>query len=193
LSIRHREKGFAVFSSPSWSKYTRHVSVVCLAVIGALLVLAAPTAGASGAVASGPPPCKTSGLDIWFEPEIGGGAAGSIFYRFQLTNFSKHRCTLRGYPKVFAANLAGHRFGSAASHEEVGAPHTVSLASGDSASALIRVAEAGNFSPSDCHPVMAAGFRVSPPGQKGSRFVPFPFEACAKVGHSNLSVQAVKH
>ncbi|HET7509738.1 MAG TPA: DUF4232 domain-containing protein [Solirubrobacterales bacterium] len=182
-----------MFSSPSWSKYIRRVSVLCLAVIGALLVLVAPTAGASGAGTSSAPPCKTSGLDIWFEPEIGGGTAGSVFYRFQFTNFSKHNCTLRGYPKVFAANLAGHRFGSAASHEEAAAPHTVSLAPGGSASALVRVVEAGNFSPSDCHPVMAAGFRVSPPGQSASRFVPFPFEACAKVGHSNLAVQAVKH
>jgi hypothetical protein len=182
-----------VFSPPPCSQHARRASALCLAATVALLVLAAPTAGASGAVVSGPPPCKTSGLDIWFEPEIGGGTAGSIFYRFQFTNFSKHNCTLRGYPKVFAANLAGHRFGSAASQEETTSPHTVSLSPGDSASALVRVVEAGNFSPSDCHPVMAAGFRVSPPGQSASRFVPFPFEACAKVGHSNLSVQAVKH
>jgi uncharacterized protein DUF4232 len=182
-----------VFSTPSWSQYVLRGSALGLAAIAALLALVAPTAGASGAVASAPPPCKTSGLDIWFEPEIGGGTAGSIFYRFQFTNFANRRCTLRGYPKVFAANLAGHRFGSAASREEATVPHTVSLAPGDSASALIRVAEAGNFPPSDCQPTMAAGFRVSPPGQSASRFVPFPFEACAKVGHSNLSVQAVKH
>lgn len=182
-----------MFSPPSWSKYVRRASSLCLVAIAALLVLAAPTAGAAGAVASAPPPCKTSGLDIWFEPEIGGGTAGSIYYRFQFTNFSGHRCTLRGYPKVFAANLAGHRFGSAASKEETAPPHTVGLGPGDSASALIRVAEAGNFPPSDCQPTMAAGFRVSPPGQGASRFVPFPFEACAKAGHSNLSVQAVKH
>lgn len=177
-----------MFSSPSWSKYVRCVPMLCLAAIAALLVLVAPSAGASSA-----PPCKTSGTDIWFEPDIGGGTAGSVFYRFQLTNLSGHRCTLKGYPKVFAANLAGHRFGSAAAHEATGAPHTVSLAVGESASALVRVVEAGNFSPSDCNPRMAAGFRVSPPGQTASRFVPFPFEACAKPGHSNLLIRAVKH
>jgi hypothetical protein len=182
-----------MFAPPPWLKHALRASALCLAAIATPLVLVAPTAGASGAVASGPPPCKTSGLDIWFEPEIGGGTAGSIYYRFQFTNFSGRRCALRGYPKVFAANLAGHRFGSAASKEEAAAPHTVSLAPGDSASALIRVVEAGNFSPADCQPVMAAGFRVSPPGQSASKFVPFPFEACAKPGHSNLSVQAVKH
>lgn len=175
-------------SSPSWSKYVRCASALCLAAIAALLVLVAPSAGASSA-----PPCKTSGIDIWFEPEIGGGTAGSVFYRFQLTNLSGHRCTLKSYPKVFAANLAGQRFGSAAANEATGAPHTVSLAAGESASALVRVVEAGNFSPSDCNPRTAAGFRVSPPGQTASRFVPFPFEACAKPGHSNLLIRAVKH
>lgn len=183
-----------MLSSPSWSKYVRRASALCLpAVLAGLLVAMAPSAGAAGAVASSAPPCKTSGIDIWFEPDIGGGTAGSIFYRFQFTNLSGHRCTLEGYPKVFAANLAGQRFGSAAGHEEAGTPHTVSLAAGESASALVRVTEAGNFSPSDCHPRTAAGFRVSPPGQAASRFVPFPFEACAKPGHSNLAIRAVKH
>ena len=93
-----------------------------MAVFTVLFVAMAPSAGAARAVASGPPPCKTSGIDVWFEPEIGGGTAGSVFYRFQLTNLSGHRCTLKGYPKVFAANLAGNRFGSAAAHEEAGAP-----------------------------------------------------------------------
>ncbi|MGN6254960.1 MAG: DUF4232 domain-containing protein [Solirubrobacterales bacterium] len=179
-----------MFSTPSWSRYVLRAAALSLPALAVLLALVAPTAGASGATA---PPCKTSGLDVWFEPEIGGGTAGSVFYRFQFTNFSNHRCALRGYPKVFAANLAGHRFGSAASREEAAAPRTVVLVPGHSASALIRVAEAGNFSPSACHPTMAAGFRVSPPGQSASRFVPFPFEACAKVGHGNLSVQAVRH
>ncbi|HEU4706038.1 MAG TPA: DUF4232 domain-containing protein [Solirubrobacterales bacterium] len=167
-------------------------SLSLAAIAVGLLVAAAPGAGAAGAVASSTPRCSTSGLDIWFEPEIGGGTAGSVFYRFQLTNLSAHRCTLTGYPKVFAATLAGQRFGSAAAHEAAGPPHTVSLAVGASASALVRVAEAGNFSPSDCHPRTAAGFRVSPPGQTASRFVPFPFEACARAGHSNLSIRAVK-
>jgi len=183
-----------VSSLPSWSKHVRRVSTLCLAAIVALLVLVGPTAGAAGAGASSAAPsCKTSSLDIWFEPEIGGGTAGSIYYEFKFTNFSHFRCALRGYPKVFAAKLGGRRFGSAASHEETTVPHAVNLSPGDTASALIRVVEAGNFPPSDCKPTMAAGFVVSPPGQKGSRFVPFPFEACAKVGHSNLSVQAVKH
>jgi uncharacterized protein DUF4232 len=182
-----------VLSSSSWSKYIRCASGLCLAAIVAVLVPTAPGAGAAGAGASSASPCKTSGTDIWFEPEIGGGTAGSTFYRFQFTNLSGHRCTLKGYPKVFAANLAGQRFGSAAAHEEAGTPHAVSLAAGASASALVRVVEAGNFSPPDCQPRMAAGFRVSPPGQAGSRFVPFPFEACAKPGQGNLLIRAVKH
>jgi Domain of unknown function (DUF4232) len=182
-----------VFSASSWPRKACGASALSLAaIVAALSVAMAPSAGAAGAVASSPPACTTAGIDVWFEPDIGGGAAGSVFYRFQLTNFSGHRCTLRGYPKAYAANLAGQRFGSAAAHEAVGGVHTVSLAAGESASAVVRVIEAGDFSPSDCHPRMAAGFRVSPPGQSGSRFVPFPFEACAKPGHTNLTIRPVK-
>lgn len=179
-------------SLSSWPRKAFSASFLAAVVLG-LFVATAPGAGGSETATLSASPCKTSGIDIWFEPEIGGGTAGSIFYRFQLTNLSGHRCTLKGYPKVFAANLAGQRFGSAAANEATGAPHTVSLAAGESASALVRVVEAGNFSPSDCNPRMAAGFRVSPPGQTASRFVPFPFEACAKPGHSNLLIRAVKH
>jgi hypothetical protein len=182
--------------SSALSRPTKAVGASALslaALIAALFVAMAPGAGAAGAVASSAPPCTTAGIDIWLEPQgAGGGAAGSNFYLFELTNLSGHRCTLRGYPTVFAANLAGQRFGSAASHEGGGTPHTVSLAPGRSATAVVRVVQAGNFPPSDCHERQAAAFRVSPPGQAGSRFVPFPFEACAKVGHSNLAIQAVK-
>jgi uncharacterized protein DUF4232 len=169
------------------------VAVACAAVLSALAVLAvesAPNAGASGATASATPPCKTSGLDIWFNNEGGGGTAGSVFYKLEFTNLSHHACTLRGYPTTWAMNLGGHRLGSNASHEG-GAPHTVKLAVAASVPAQLRIVDAGNFSPSDCHPVTAAGLRVRPPGQLASRVVPFPFEACAKVGHSNLGVGPV--
>ena len=93
-----------MFSLSSWPrKALGFLALSSMAVFTVLFVAMAPSAGAARAVASGPPPCKTSGIDVWFEPEIGGGTAGSVFYRFQLTNLSGHRCTLKGYPKVFAA------------------------------------------------------------------------------------------
>jgi hypothetical protein len=167
------------------------VAIVALTLATAFAVMVAPSPAAPGATASAPPPCKTSGLDIWFEPEIGGGTAGSIYYRFQFTNLSGHTCTLQGYPKVFAVNLKGQRFGSPASHDSTVKPHLVKLAPERSAPAVIRVVDADNFPPSACHPVTAAGFRVTPPGNTASRLVPFPFRACSKAGNGNLAVRVV--
>jgi hypothetical protein len=43
----------------------------------------------------------------------------------------------------------------------------------------------------ECRPVTAAGLRVYPPNQKGSKVVPFPFRACSRVRPVYLHVQAV--
>lgn len=153
--------------------------------------MVAPSTAAPAATASAPPPCKTSALDIWFENEIGGGTAGSVYYRFQFTNLSSQTCTLEGYPRVLAVNLKGQRIGSPASHDSTVKPHLVKLAPEKSAPAVIRVVDAENFPPSACHPVTAAGFRVTPPQNTASRLVPFPFRACSKVGNGNLSVRVV--
>lgn len=166
------------------------VGLTAVAAIGVLAFGVAPGAAAPGATASAVPPCQTSGLDVWFNSE-GNGAAGSIFYKLEFTNLSSHTCSLKGFPTAWAVNLNGQRLGSNANHEG-GSPHTVKLAVGATAAAQLRIVEAGNFSPSDCHPVTAAGFRVRPPGQSGSRLVPFPFEACAKTGHTNLAVAPVQ-
>lgn len=179
-----------MLSVPSWSKRLPAATAV-LAVAAATIAFAAPSAAAPGATASATPPCKTSGLDIWFENEIGGGTAGSVFYRFQLTNLSARTCTLKGYPKVLAVNLKGQRIGSPASHEATVKPHLVKLAPEKSAPAVVRVVDADNFPPSACHPVTAAGFRVFPPGNTASRLVPFPFRACSKAGNGNLAVRVV--
>ena len=57
---------------------------------------------------------------------------------------------------------------------------------------MLKVTESGNFPPSSCGPVTAAGLRVFPPNQKASRTVPFPFGVCSK-GSSNMAIQVVQH
>jgi hypothetical protein len=181
-------------SLPSWPKRVSGMTgLACLAfgVAVALTVQVAPPAAASEAAASAAPRCRTAALDIWFENEIGGGTAGSVYYRFQFTNFSRRACTLEGYPKVLAVNLAGRRIGSPASHDPSESPRLVRLGPGGSAPALIRIVNADNFPRSACRPVTAAGFRVYPPGNTASRLVPFPFRACSKVDNGNLSVRVV--
>ncbi len=162
--------------------------------LAALLTLAAfplasPTASA---VAAGPPHCKTSGLVIWSNNGAGGGTAGSVFYKIKLTNLSGHTCTLTGFPRVAAVNLAGRRIGASAQHEAGQKPKTVKLANGSTASAQLRIVDASNFSPSACHPVTAAGLRVTPPGQSKSKLVPLPFATCARAAQHTLSVAVVR-
>jgi hypothetical protein len=169
------------------------VALASAAALAATLALASAS-GAAGpdAVAAATPPCKTSGLVIWSNNGAGGGTAGSVFYKIRFTNLSGHACTLTGYPKVSAVNLAGKQVGSAAQQETGQVPKLVKLANGATATALLRVVDAGNFSPSACHEVTAAGLRVRPPGQSASKLVPLPFATCSLASQHTLSVGVVK-
>ena len=168
-------------------------SLARLALVALLAIAALPLASpAASAVAAGPPHCKTSGLVIWSNNGAGGGTAGSVFYKIKFTNLSDHACTLRGFPRVAAVNLAGKRIGAPAQHEAGQKPTTVKLANGATASTSLRIVDAGNFSPSACHPVTAAGLRVTPPGQSKSKLVPLPFGTCSRAAQHTLSVAVVR-
>lgn len=165
------------------------VALTCAVALSSIAMLAAePSAGASNSVHK----CASSQLVIWLNEVPGSGAAGSVFHQLGFTNLSKRTCTLRGYPRVTAANLHGGKVGGFATREATGALHTVRLHPGDSAFATLRIVEAQNFPHSTCHPVTAAGLRVSPPGRHSFKTVPFPFEACARASNPNLSVRAVE-
>ncbi len=164
-----------------------HLTLAALLVAG-VLSLAAP---APGAAAAGAPKCKTAKLVIWSNNGAGGGTAGSVFYKIKFTNLSGHACTLKGFPRVAAVNLRGKRIGAAADREAGQTPKKVKLADGATATAQLRIVDAGNFTPSSCHPVTAAGLRVRPPGQSKSKLVPLPFETCARSSQHTLSVGVV--
>jgi hypothetical protein len=179
-------------SLPSSRRKLGTVAVAAMGARGAIATLAAGLAPGAGAASRRPPSCATSQLVIWLNEVPGDGAAGSIFSQLGFTNLSRRTCTLRGYPRVTAASLHGGAVGGVASREAVGKPHTVRLRPGDSAFATLRIVEAQNFPHSACHPVMAAGLRVSPPGRHAHKIVPYPFEACARRSNPNLAVRAVK-
>jgi hypothetical protein len=172
--------------------------LIVVALAGAAALAAAlPLASASGAagpraVAATTAPCKTSMVVIWSNNGVGGGTAGSVYYKVRFTNLSGHICTLTGYPRVSAVNLAGKKIGSAARQEAGQKPKLVKLAKGATATALLRIVDPGNFSPAACHEVSAAGLRVSPPGQSSSRLVPLPFATCSRAAQSTLSVGVVQ-
>jgi hypothetical protein len=124
---------------------------------------------------------------IWIDTQ-GGGAAGSVFYQLRFTNLSGRVCTLRGYPGVSAVDLRGHQLGRAATREP--APRRlIRIGQGATATATLRIVEAGNFPRSRCRPRSAAGLRVYPPNETAAKVVPFPFAACSRSGPAYLSIK----
>jgi uncharacterized protein DUF4232 len=82
----------------------RLIGAAAIACTVALIPVAALAATASPAApAASTPRCATSGLVIWFSPQLGGG----YYYNLNFTNLSGYACTLQGYPGVSAVNLSG--------------------------------------------------------------------------------------
>jgi hypothetical protein len=126
----------------------------------------------------------------------GGAAAGSVYVPINFTNITGSTCTLFGYPGVsFVTSPSGSELGRAATRN----PPTgtlVTLAPGGVAHAVLRVAEAGNYSSSACVPVTAHWLRIYPPNQFNAIYARYTTQACsarlpAKVG-SQVSVYVVR-
>ncbi len=161
-------------------------AAVTLFVLAGLIAVPAGSALGQGRAAS-TPACPASSLVAWLDTN-GNGAAGTIFFKLHFTNLSGHRCAVRGYPGVSAANPSGQGIGPGASRSS-GPVRTITLNRGATAAANLGIVEAGNFSPALCGPTTAAGLRVFAPGATLARFVPFPFAACTH--HVNLRISPV--
>jgi Protein of unknown function (DUF4232) len=162
------------------------ILAACIMLLAGSAVLASASAPAVAAISR----CATSGIDIWLNTE-GSGAAGSIYYKLEFTNLSGRTCSLRGFPGVSATNLRGGKLGKAAVRDTSQPSGVVVLAAGATATATLRIVEAGNFPSASCHVVTAAGLRVFPPGQTTSRLVPFPFPTCSQTGPAVLAIRAL--
>jgi hypothetical protein len=171
----------------------RLIGVALLACATALVPVAtiASVSSATPVGAVSASPCSTSGLVIWLDTE-GNGTAGSTYYDLQFTNLSGQTCTVYAYPGVSAVSLAGKQLGSAAHYNSPKKPSVVTLADGDTATAIVQIVDTGVYPPSRCHQVRAAGLRVYPPDQLTAKVVPYPFLACARSGPIFLNVQPVE-
>jgi hypothetical protein len=180
---------------PAASVSKRTIGARTLALAAAVISVAAlwATAGpaAGSAVKASAPACRTSGLVTWLDTN-GNGTAGTIFYTLKFTNLSGHACALHGYPGVSAVNLSGRQLGRSATRTTGARVRTVTVRNGGTAQASLGIVEAGNFPPSTCAPVTAAGLKIFPPNQGASRTIPFPFPTCSRGPASNLRIQAVR-
>jgi hypothetical protein len=183
----------------------RATAVVCTAILGlATVAVAGGLPGATSlASATTAPRCTTSELVVWLNTR-GSGTAGSTYYDLEFTNLSAHTCSIVGYPGVSALNFAGQQLGNAAGHDGEHASALITLASGaaqtglegfqtgNTATVVLQITDTGNYPPSTCGRVAAAGLRVYPPDQTASKVVPFPFVACSHRGPLFLHVESVQ-
>jgi Protein of unknown function (DUF4232) len=132
--------------------------------------------------------CPTSALKVSLG--AANGAAGTVFYPLNFVNTGKLGCTLRGYPGVSAVTSSGKQIGGPAS--QISSSYkTVTLPPGKSASAPVGIVETGNFSPSQCAPVTAAGLKVFPPGQSKAVTINKTFSTCSSTTVISLTVRPV--
>jgi len=133
--------------------------------------------------------CATSALKISLGPA--NGTAGTTFYPLKFVNTSKTSCTLTGYPGVSAVTSSGKQIGNSASRSG-GKFRTVTLAPGKQQSSSIGIVDTGNFSPSACAPVTAAGLKIFPPNQSKSVTIKKKFSTCSSTSTTSLSVKPIK-
>jgi hypothetical protein len=132
--------------------------------------------------------CATSALKVSLGPA--NGTAGTVFYPLRFVNTSKLGCTLRGYPGVTAVTSSGKQIGSPAS-PIASSYKTVTLLPGKAQSAVVGIVETGNFSPSQCAPVTAAGLKVAPPDQSRVATIKKTFSTCSSTTVISLTVRPV--
>ncbi|MDT0170647.1 DUF4232 domain-containing protein [Pseudarthrobacter sp. BRE9] len=148
-----------------------------------------PASPAPGTTPAGSPGlCKTAGLTAATDAS-GGGAAGSVYMKLNLTNKGSEPCILRGFPGVsLVADAVGAPIGAPATRDTSAAVVDVLLAPGQTGTAVLRYTQAGNYM--DCSPVDAAGYRIYPPEETESLFIPQPTRACGNENITLLSIGA---
>lgn len=148
-----------------------------------------PSPSSTGtATPAGPKPCKAATLSAATDA-TGGGAAGSVYMKLNLTNKGTAPCLLKAYPGVsLVAKADGAPIGAPATRDETNPVTDVLLAPGQTGSAVLRYTQAGNYP--DCTRTNAAGYRIYPPGDTASLFLPQPTTACSNTNITLLSVGA---
>jgi Domain of unknown function (DUF4232) len=134
--------------------------------------------------AAGTPRCATSRLRISVGTAASAAASTAASalrvtrYRLEFTNVSGVTCTLSGYPEVAAYRGDGAQIGNEAARDTSVAARHIVLAPGASAHAAI----IASVSRGPCHPVVAAGLRVAPPGQQAASYIRHTLRACSAAG-----------
>jgi hypothetical protein len=174
-------------TSPAGRRLAVGVSLACAAVLLPAAALAASGGHAAQSRVTAArvvaAPCHAAATEVWNAAQS-NGAAGTIYWEFEISNIGHSACTLFGYPGVSEINIHGHQVGLPATHS--GTKLLVTLAPGGTSHFLLAVHDAGAFC---VHPVTGSTLRVFPPGQKTSQLIEFPEAMCPH--KSTMHVDAV--
>lgn len=152
------------------------------------LATTGPAGPADPASPAGPLRCKAATLSAATDA-TGGGAAGSVYMTLTLTNTGNEPCLLRGFPGVsLTADANGEPIGAPAKRDETTPVADVLLAHGQAGKAVLRYTHAENYT--DCTRTPAAGYRIYPPEDTASLFLPQPTQACSNAAIELLTIGA---
>ena len=97
------------------------------------------------------------------------------------TNTSGGPCTLFGYPGVALTQgtAPGTQIGAAATRSSAASAALVTLAPGATGNALLRIAQAVNYTPAVCQPVATSYLQIYPPNQTAAIYLAYKSTGCA--------------
>jgi Protein of unknown function (DUF4232) len=148
---------------------------------------ATATASGGSGTGSGTAGCATRDLSV--KPGASQGAAGSLYQNLVFTNISNVACTLFGYPGVaLAGGTPVTQVGAAASRDSAAKAVLVTLEPGQSASTLLRIVQALNYSPSKCKPAKTTFLQIYPPNQTTPVYVAYSSTGCASTSVNLLTI-----
>lgn len=150
----------------------------------------AATSSASAAPAA-VPECTSSSLAVWISPDLGKGAAGTIYYPLDFTNISNHTCFLVGWPGVSAVNGSLHQLGDAAVRDTTVPRQFVDIAPGATAHATLLWEDAVVFNPG-CGRVNATYLNIYPPDQFAARLAFFDNAVCTVSGRTYMRIRRIQ-
>jgi len=183
----------------STSTARRIITLAAAVAAAGLATTSAAVAATSAPSAAVMPRCAATvdggpgpGLAVWVAADQGNGAAGTIFYPLEFTNLSGHTCSLYGFPGVSAIDRHGRQLGSPAGWESQ-TPHTVILAPGATAHAVLAYHNAVVGAAPGCHPVDTAfDLLVYPPDQRTAGHAFFSLTVCSHTGPVYLNVGPIQ-
>jgi hypothetical protein len=112
----------------------------------------------------------------------GEGAAGTAYVPLIFKNVSDRTCTLYGFPGVsWVAGDDGHQVNVPFARTDA-AKSTITLAAGAVAHATLATHDVGFYDAAQCQAVSVRGYRVYPPDETTSIFVPLATKACSAKG-----------